>query len=74
MDVGVNHRDRDWPVHLLHCPCGDVRTQVLTNMKPESSVTLSDFGTCLDGMLRSRNLNRQDFGKRIGVDPSMVSR
>lgn len=42
-------------------------------MKPDSRVTRSHFSGWLDGMLRSRNPHRQDFGKRIGVDPSMVS-
>ncbi len=34
----------------------------------------SEFGTWLDGLMRARGLNRQDIGRRAGVDPSNVSR
>lgn len=46
----------------------------MPDTRNDSHVTRSDFGAWLDGMLRARQLNRQDFGRRLGVDPSMVSR
>jgi transcriptional regulator with XRE-family HTH domain len=34
----------------------------------------SEFGIWLDAMMRARNLNRQDVGRRTGIHPSNISR
>jgi transcriptional regulator with XRE-family HTH domain len=34
----------------------------------------SEFGAWLDAMMRARNLNRQDMGRRTGIHPSNISR